>query len=527
MKTSRPIIKCLLLPFFFLHLGGDPADQFQEAMWITNGSLPAIAIDSQRRVHMVYNHGRALVYRQGDLEGNFGPQETVFSFVGLWDPRIAIDEYDEPHVVAADGHYHNRFIYYANRKGGSWNPPNPREPLVVFDRVRDELNRATTPSLFVVDGRAYVGAFTVGGVGINLHRSGAIAAIENLDSEPILAKMTQIFAWNPQVIIVDGKLWVGGADYNVGNRNFFLREHDLSSLLEIGLPTSGYNVSEGHSGEMVRSNLDQYGDILSAGTTISTSAFGSGWFQSQSRTLQGLPPIRYRTSLNNPNGAGFPVRDLQAKDRIYVFHWSDFSTGTFEPGPFAPPECPAGIQLRFVRIENGQKVAEMQSVTARTAAHGPTYRKTPAAAPHPDGGTVVVFGECGGGIYFNLIGVQRNRPFKGIKSLDNWKRTWFGAVHESRESWIYSEHHQWQWLEGEDSSLWLYDPMIRAWIWTNKNYFPHLYIVMATSPGAWYRFDASTRAPNRRFFSISDQQFVDESILTPDPELHLACEINL
>jgi hypothetical protein len=82
---------------------------------------------------------------------------------------------------------------------------------------------------------------------------------------------------------------------------------------------------------------------------------------------------------------------------VYVFHWSG---GVHQPGPGNPPHhdrlepCAPHNQIRFVRIEHGEKVAEARSIIERAGAHGDSHRQTPAAVPHPDGGIIIAFEEC-------------------------------------------------------------------------------------------------------------------------------------
>lgn len=461
-----------------------PADQHGSSEWIASGSMPAIALDAKDRLHLVYIEpvtGRELHYRIGDIHGNFGPPEVVLTASRLWDPRIVVDENDDPHIVVSDGHFHNRYTFYANRSNGEWRPANTHHRLIVFDRDREEFNRTTSPSIAVAEGRAYIGSFTAGGSGRFVNHWGAIALVQNLETSPSVTNWRHIVVWNPQVVYEDRRLWVGGRNVNVGERRFAMREHNPETLGELSVQQPGYLMSPRPAGEQARANTDQSGDIMAAGTGDNQGpSLNAGWFNTINRIDQGLEAIRYRTSLYNPNGMALPLRDHKAEDRIYIFYWSDDSSGTFEAGPWNPPECPETVQLHFARVENGTLASELQPVTTRTDPHGGSFRATPSAIPHPHGGAIVIFRECGGDIYYTTVGVQTDpirdhNPFARTPVNDQWRTTWMGLINDTYFPWIYHPENGWIYINGSNDSLWLHDARNQRWLWTNRMLFPSLY----------------------------------------------------
>ncbi|MGH8021900.1 MAG: hypothetical protein ACREIA_27190 [Opitutaceae bacterium] len=192
------------------------ADRFSPAQAIGTGSQPRLAIDpARRRLHLVYIKGDTLLHRAGTLEGGFDAPETVMAGEEFWDPSAAIDEEGDVHIAVANGHTNNRYAWYTNRKGGIW-----KKPLVVVDKEVDGTNRATTPHLQIHDGRACVAVFTVG-LGPKLGEQwGTVARITDLSGRPRVAVKRLVDPWNPQVLIADGVLWVGGRNRARANKRF-------------------------------------------------------------------------------------------------------------------------------------------------------------------------------------------------------------------------------------------------------------------------------------------------------------------
>lgn len=372
-------------------------DAFTVPLSLGDGAIPAIALDSQRRLHLVYTHADALWYRSGPVGAELGTPEKILDGRWFHDPRIVIDAEDRPHVVVAEGHTKSRFVYYTNRIGGSWKPP-----LTVFERERDDLNRATMPNILLEsDGSAIVAMFSVGNSTGTTEQWGALARIRDLATAPAVTVRRKIDVWNPQVLMRAGELWVGGRNKVHGNRRFTFQRHHPHTLEEIGEPLP---ISGKVHGEAARVSAGASGDLHAAGATGGIPAAERGWYNSLARAEAGLPPVRYLTSLENPCGQGMPVEDLRLPGRVYVFYWSDISGDAAE---HEHHECRDSEQLHFVRIENGVKVSELNRVTDRSGGHGPSFRLTPAAIPHPDGGVLVVFRECAGGMFLTHIGGNR------------------------------------------------------------------------------------------------------------------------
>jgi hypothetical protein len=396
LKRMTPTLVALFCALVFPALHAQSADAFTPGVALGEGAMPCVAIDAANNVHLAYARDGALRYRIGTLGGKFGPEEQILGGKSLHDPRIAIDGANRPHVVVSDGHTKNRFTFYTNRIGGAWKPP-----LAVFDRDRENLNRATMPTVLLdADNTAIVGVFTVGdSAGID-PQWGALARLRNLDSEPTVAVRRKIDVWNPQVLLRAGEIWVGGRNKVRGGRRFTFQRHDAETLQEMGSPIK---ISSRVQGEAGRASTGPSGDLHAAGSVGAVSPPERGWYNTLSRVEKGLGAIPYKTSLENPCGMGMPVEDRDFPGRVYVFYWSDVSGDGEE---HEHRRCKPREQLHFMRVEHGEKASELNRVTDRTGGHGPHFRLTPAAVAHPDGGALVVFRECAGGMFLTWIGEQ-------------------------------------------------------------------------------------------------------------------------
>jgi hypothetical protein len=368
----------------------DP-DRQTKAVVIGEGASPGLAIDSVRRVvHLVYRAGPRLYHRTGDLSGRFGEPELVFTSASrgpaLWDPRVVLDSAGTPHVVVADGHFQNDTLWYTHRRAGGW-----LAPLVVFEKSADRLDRATMPHFVLEpDGRtAVIGAFTVGGPAKGEGDEwGILARLEDLAATPRVVAKNRILPWNPQLALIDGRLWVGGRNIRTRDRQFSLQEFDRLTLTPLGEPLP---LSDKRHGEIARMSADAWGEIHAAGTLNNApTAETAGWYNTLSRARAGLPAINYLTTNRNASGAGHPIADRRTADRVYLVHWHGAIDAHHQPKAGTP-----GNFLHYVRLEAGKKVVEGRKISDRVAPHGDAYRHTPAVAAHPDGGIVVIFQETG------------------------------------------------------------------------------------------------------------------------------------
>ena len=368
-------------------------DRFTPARAIGPGTQPRLTIDyARQRLHLIMVEGDTLLHRVGTLEGVFEAPEKVMSAAKLWDPSVAVDADGDVHIAVANGHTGNRYTWYMNRKGGTW-----KTPLVVVDNTVDGTNRATTPHLHLHGDSAYVAVFTVG-LGPKLGEQwGLVARIENLSDTPRVAVKRLVDPWNPQVFVTDGALWVGGRNRAKARRRFTFQAHDPLTLAERGELMIFH---AGEQGEMARGSMDARGDLHAAGALNDVPFDQAGWYNSLSRVQARKPAIAYRTTNLNAHGAALPVRDRKAADRVYIVHWSggQAEQATSAGGKARPHDrlkpCAPDNQIRFARVEHGERVTQEQLVTDRPGAHGDSHRQTPAAVAHPEGGLLIVFEEC-------------------------------------------------------------------------------------------------------------------------------------
>ncbi len=369
-----------------------PADVFTLAINIGAGARPAIAVDYDNGiVHLTYIDGSKLIYRKGDLNGNFEALEEVLtSSPGniIWQPNLVLDEDNVPHIAYHSGKNHmwGHFIKYTNRINGSWS-----DVLTVFDIIGEKMNGGFNPFMVIENNTAYMTTYIID---FN-EPTNAYVRIDNLDTTPIVAKkeLTTNFAPAfPYLKKGSNELWVfeGRGKWPA---KWVLQQLDKTTMLAIGEEVMFLS---GKQGEQPRWLYDESGEIHAAGASpIWNNPHKDGWYQTLSRINAGLSPIKYKTS--NLHAAGVqPVRDLVTADREYVVYWN----GTYDEKKFGaegenPYGCSIENQINFMRVENGEKVKERRRITSRSGIHGTSYRASPAVAAHPDGGMIIVFPECG------------------------------------------------------------------------------------------------------------------------------------
>lgn len=400
-----PLLRLLTL----LALGATVAfpnpDRQSSPVTIGPGASPSLAVDPHRRVlHLVYCHEGRLLHRTGDFHGRFGEPDLIFASNSpsprLWDPRVVLDHEGRPHAVWADGNLQNRFTWYARRGDHGWGAPT-----VVFDKAAHQLDRATMPHLVLApDGRnGWIGAFTVGGPAKGEGDEwGILARIENLDTFPAVTLRRRILAWNPQLAFVDGDLWVGGRNIRTPDRQFALQRFDPSTLEPKDAPVT---LSGSRHGEIARMSVDAARDLHAAGTlNHARESAVAGWYQSLARARTGLPPVTYLTSNRNASGAGLPIPDARTPGLVYIVHWH----GTIDDAEHEPKAGADGNFLHYVRLEAGEKRVEARRIGTGPAPHGHSYRHTPCAAAHPDGGIFVIIPRTAAPdqLVFTTIGVS-------------------------------------------------------------------------------------------------------------------------
>ena len=136
MKLSNGLLSFVIL--VSLSFYNQVAAQLAPRIPLGKGGKPAMAIDyEEQKVHVVYVKDNNLMYRVGGLTGGFSAPETILSRPAvadslsywekgknsLWDPRILLDKNGKPHVVVADGHYYNQYVWYANKIEDTWTTP--------------------------------------------------------------------------------------------------------------------------------------------------------------------------------------------------------------------------------------------------------------------------------------------------------------------------------------------------------------------------------------------------------------------
>src|SRR5690606_8497999 len=85
-------------------------------------------------------------------------------------------------------------------------------------------------------------------------------------------------------------------------------------------------------------------------------------------------------------------------------HWH----GTIDDAEHEPKAGADGNFLHYVRLEAGEKRVEARRIGTGPAPHGHSYRHTPCAAAHPDGGIFVIIPRTAAPdqLVFTTIGVS-------------------------------------------------------------------------------------------------------------------------
>ncbi len=231
----------------------------------------------------------------------------------------------------------------------------------------------------------------------------------SIDTMPVVMLRRRILAWNPQLALVNGDLWVGRRNIRTPDRQFALQRYHKTTLAPVGEPVT---LSGSRHGESARMSVDARGDLHAAGTlNRATEPAVAGWYNTLARASAGLPAITYLTTNRNASGAGFPIPDARSPDRVYVVHWHGAVHDHHEP-----PAGAEGNFFHYVRLHKGEKAIEGRKISDRPSPHGHSYRHTPCAAAHPDGGIFVVFQESTSPdrLVFTTVGVGPSGSALGL-----------------------------------------------------------------------------------------------------------------
>jgi len=91
--------------------------------------------------------------------------------------------------------------------------------------------------------------------------------------------------------------------------------------------------------------------------------------------------------------------------------------------------------------------------------------------------------------------------------LEDWfQSSWFGAYSTSFQPWIYHPRHKFIYLspQSDRENIFLYDPVIASWIYTNLSLYPDLYFF----DGQGWMFFFDQPAEKRAFFRYSDSTVI-------------------
>lgn len=376
-------------------------DSFSEAVRIGPGHAPDMAIDAQRGiVHLIYIEGDSVYYREGDVRGVFGQPErivekdpSIAEFGRYWYPRIALDGNGAPHVVFTilkPDLFNGLHSYYSNRIGGEW-----KKPLAVFSVDEEGDKWVNFPHLVMEDDgdTVYIACKNK-----KPPVYGEVARIENASRSPRIAATREVGFGGISMLLLDGELYAFGGEHGL----WHLFKFDKRSMEPTG---DVIDLEEDAKTEQIRAYQDATGDVHFVGATWRGPDESRGFYNSLSRVNEGKPLIRYMTTNGHHCGNGRVVRDARKPDRIYNFHFSGAAGG--KHGVYYSFDCEFPNQVHFVRLENGEIRKEHQRIADRSNAHGSSYRLQVAAEPHPQGGALVVYPECGDDgqtLFITLVG---------------------------------------------------------------------------------------------------------------------------
>ena len=92
--------------------------------------------------------------------------------------------------------------------------------------------------------------------------------------------------------------------------------------------------------------------------------------------------------------------------------------------------------------------------------------------------------------------------------FEDWfQSSWFGAYNTSFQPWIYHPRHKFIYLSPQSDlkNIFLYDPVIGSWIYTNLSFYPNIYFF----DGQGWMFFFDKPAERRAFFRYSDSTVIN------------------
>ncbi len=371
-------------------------DSFTPAKKIAAGYHPAIAIDKQaKKVHLVYVSEQKLWYREGNLDGDFEAPEEILETkhknkTGLWQPQIVLDETGVPHVIVQDQArlWQGIDVFYFHRLGGKWSTK-----FLVANRDQDKFFYYHTPRMVIQNNTAYVGLFGSIGERGKEKITSQYFRIGDLSTAPKVVQKIRnnnfgvlwpLLNKAGDLVSFTGAAWADP---------WKIETLDKKTLQVIGSPEI---IIQGKTGQQAGVSRDESGDFHMAGAAADQTANGDvwlGWYQTLSGAKSNKEPIYYKTTNVHEVGAGLPIRDVGAKDRVYIAYWSG-GKGVNRKEIFACCNSGPANQIQFARIENGKLVSENKKTTLRKGSHGNAFRTFPAMEPNPEGGMILIFSEC-------------------------------------------------------------------------------------------------------------------------------------
>ena len=124
-------------------------------------SILAAVIDSQDKIHIVYNRATYIVSYRSFSGGAFGSQEDIYDGSAasddVWMVNIAVNSSDIPHVVWAQQIANaDAYPFYSNRSGGSW---AARTQLDTSSMTGGSANDQRNGIEIVIDSNNYIWVF--------------------------------------------------------------------------------------------------------------------------------------------------------------------------------------------------------------------------------------------------------------------------------------------------------------------------------------------------------------------------------
>lgn len=106
-----------------------------------------------------------------------------------------------------------------------------------------------------------------------------------------------------------------------------------------------------------------------------------------------------------------------------------------------------------------------------------------------------------------------DEAFATAERKENWLLSnWFGWVSDTGGGWHYHLEHHWYYTTNKNpDNYWYFDKSMGTYVWTSQSFYPFIFL----RDHGWVFFLPETIAPDRWFYSYTNNEWIVEGNLTP------------